>query len=755
MADGGVKPFPDAPEVVAEGGRALTEPEERAYDTDESVLLARMAHNAQDAYRYWHEIYDQTQEDLDFIYGQQWDEAALAERTAEERPALTLNYLPTHINLVTGGIRKNRYDVKVIRRAGLREEGVVSIGGDVYSNSEIMAGIMRDIQQRSAAFEQYVNGSQHAAEGGFGWLRVKKVRPADDPGNVELRIVREQNRFGVLIDPQSTALDHSDARWAIRTVTMARRDFEERYPDEDAGFHTGYPDYDTKDTDMIGFGDWWTTQDRDQVRLVEYWWKEPAKRTLIHLVHPMIFDRLDVWLDDVEDVLDDLRAMGWEEDPDLEREEIDTHKVMVSHMTHRRVLEGPEDWEGVHIPLVMVRGRTIDYDGKTWYVGLTHFAMDAQQMTNFWATAATERVALAPRDGWVLSAKQIEGHEKEWEAGGKPLGYKTYNTAIQGEHPPIREEPPPIPGSELSLVALGRDSIKDTVGLHDANLGKPSNEVSGRAIQSRQAAGMTATYDYPDNLASAVARLGVILIDLIPRVYSGQRVARLVMEDEESTADVVLNQVVEDAATGKKHLVAAIGLARYDVTVKPSPSFASQREEMVALLTELGKNNPAAIQPILHLLVQGMDIPYGGQISRILKGLVPRHLLSEADRQRLPPPEPTPEQIIAQANLQAEKVRAQSVQARAQADIQVAQSKAREGDQQLEERRLQVEEQKLQNAREEIMLERAKVELKKAEVGLQQAQAAAAQAEHEGSEEEVEKRAKAKAAEKVDPKTLP
>lgn len=752
MADDTIaKPFPDQPTVVGSGGRALTEPEESAYDDYESQLCAKMVANGQDAYRYWNEIYDQCDEDVAFIYDEQWDEKALAQREAEERPALTLNFLPTHINLVTGGIRKNRFDIKVIRRAGLAEDGIVSLGGQTYSNADIMGGMIRDIQSRSMAFDQYINASQHAAEGGFGWLRVKKVRPEDDPGNVELRVVREQNRYSVMIDPQSTMIDHSDMRWAIVSVCMAKRDFETRYPEEDSKFNSGHPEYNTKDSDLTGFGDWWTNHDKDQVRVIEYWWREPVKRTIVHLMRreEERFERMDVWEDEVEDVLDELETMGWIEDPERDREELDTDRVMVCHMTHKRILEEPVEWEGCHIPIVMVRGRTVDYDGKTHYLGLTHFAKDAQSMTNYWATAATERVALAPKDGWVLSAQQIQGHEKEWESGGPPLGYRTYNqTGMEGEHIPIREEPPPLPSAELSLVGIGRDSIKDTVGLHDANLGRPSNEVSGAAIRNRQAAGMTATYDYPDNLASALTRLGKILVDLIPRVYTGQRVQRIVMEDEESTADVVLNQVIKDRQSGKNVLVAAIGLARYDVTVKPGPSFASQREEMVAMLTELGKNNPQAIQPILHLIVQGMDIPYGGEVTRILKGLVPRHLLSEEDRRKLPPPEPTPGEKIAQMEQQGEMAKAKAVEAKAASDLQIAQTQLQAAQEQVKLRELQVAEQQLQNEREEVLLEKARVELEKAKVEK-------ARTEEEGSEEEVERRARRQAADKADPKSLP
>lgn len=668
--DGNPKPFPDHPEHVGRLSSAMEHPD-RDYEDRESELRSKMVYNLAEAHKYWRECYENAQDDLEFIYSHQWDAKTLKERERAGRPALTMDYLPNHISIVLGHARRNRYGIKVMRKNGLNQK-IMSERGQVYHNSEVMAGIIRDIEWRSKAHTKYIAALGHAIESGYGWLEICKVRPQDDPFNIELRIERIKDRHAVMWDPYAEQPDRSDAQWCAISTIMPRREFRERYGDpldqqgainsalenQGGGAGSGYP----------GFNTWWNNNRLDDARIVRYYWKEPMKRTAIRLARRdgEEMDIIDLWKDDIEEVLDELEDdYGYQVVKEME---VDSHKVMVVHQTSFSTLEGPMEWGGMDIPVVGVYGREIEINGKTHYTGIIRYAQDACRMANYWATAATERVGLSPNSRVRMTPEQLAGHEKDYDGSLGPHAVEKYNH-IDGQQPPEDKPPADVPVAELNLFSVARDTIKDVIGIHDANLGKPSNEVSGRAITARKDAGLVSTQDYPDHLAEAIQRVAEILTGLIPVVYDKPRIQRLILNDDTET-EVILNQRVTDKETGKSVLVGGLSMTRYTVAVRAGPAYATQREEMLATLSEFGKTNPQAIQPVLHLLVQTMDLPMADELSRIFKGLVPRHLLSEKDREEMPEPQPSPAQQLEMEKLKTDQVQAQSQQAVAQSKVE-------------------------------------------------------------------------------------
>lgn len=90
---------------------------------------------------------------------------------------------------------------------------------------------------------------------------------------------------------------------------------------------------------------------------------------------------------------------------------------------------------------------------------------------------------------------------------------------------------------------MASDDMKAVMGMYDASLGARSNETSGKAIIARQREGDTSTYDFIKNRNIAVEHGGRIILDLIPRLYTTERILRCVQEDG-STYTVPVNQPV-------------------------------------------------------------------------------------------------------------------------------------------------------------------------------------------------------------------
>ena len=91
------------------------------------------------------------------------------------------------------------------------------------------------------------------------------------------------------------------------------------------------------------------------------------------------------------------------------------------------------------------------------------------------------------------------------------------------------------------------DDIKATTGQYDPSLGATSNERSGRAILARQAQSDTGTYHYVDNLARAIRHVTRQIIDMIPKIYDTQRIARIIgLDGETKMAKIDLQKMAND-----------------------------------------------------------------------------------------------------------------------------------------------------------------------------------------------------------------
>ena len=532
---------------------------------------------------------------------------------------------------------------------------------------------MRDVESRSNAIEHYMIACQHAVEAGFGWLRVNKVRPPDDPLNVELRVESIDNRWSVMFDPFATEPDLRDARWCAVSTLVPREDFEARYG-ESLKHSPGYMGIAGGDGSNTvgggasgGFGEWWSGADKDSVRVVEYWWKEPVRRTICVMRTPS-GEEAHLWMDEISDVHDEMvDELGYEK---LREVEVDSHVVKVVHCTDAHILEGPHTWGGFDIPIIGVFGRRVDFDGKRYYFGLTRYARDPQQMLNYWASQATERVGTSPQSKFMAPHQAIAGFETDWRDAnsGSAKAILPYNF-IEGWPGPQQIMPPPMPSGEMSLVSLGQGVLMDTIGLHEANLGQSGNEVSGKAIQARQMSGSISTREFTSNLAAAIARVGEIMCSLIPKLYGDEnRLQRIVLADD-SEAHVRLNQYVEDRESGKTFRVGALNMARYAVTVGVGPALMTQREALADNLTEWGKTNPQAATILLPTILRSSDFPMAKKAADMVTvAMLPPNLWSEELKAKYPPPPPTPDQEQ-QAQIEAAQAQAAAAQAESKSAV--------------------------------------------------------------------------------------
>jgi len=540
-------------------------------------------------------------EDLRFRAGEQWPENIKIDRQNTGRPCLTINRIPQFLRQVTNEIRQNRPSIQV---------NPVDDQADPET-AEILQGIMRHIEVSSDADVAYDTAAEHAATFGFGYLRVITDYVDERSFDQEIRIERIRNPFSIYFDPECQKPDYSDARWAFVVQDVDREEYRALYPDSEL---SGLADMTTVGDQAPG----WING--KSVRIAEYWHIDHKEQELALLPDGSVMPA-------------DMVPEGV---PVLRTRTVQVPKVYWCKVNGLEVLE-KQEWPGRWIPIVPVLGDEVIVNGERQLYGLVRFARDPQRMYNYWATAETEMIALAPKAPFIGAAGQFEGFERQWQSANVRnlpyLEYKPVSHAGVPMGPPQRQvyEPPIQAISHARMQA--NDDLKATTGICDASLGARSNEQSGRAILARQREGDVANFHYADNLARSIKHLGKILLDLIPRIYDAPRVMRIIGAEEVERV-VQINAPTRDKGVER---IYDLSIGEYDVTVSVGPSFSTKRQEAVDSMLQLSQAYPPLMQVAGDLLVKNMDWPGASEIAERLKKLLPPNLQEEQEDQQVPP----------------------------------------------------------------------------------------------------------------------
>jgi len=339
------------------------------------------------------------------------------------------------------------------------------------------------------------------------------------------------------------------------------------------------------------------------------------------------------------------------------------------------------DWAGKYIPIVPVYGdEVIDEAGKRWFRSLIRDAKSAQQMFNYWRTTTTELIALAPKAPWIGEEGAFDA-DPNWESANSTSHAKL--EYAKGSPPPQRQPFTGVPAGALQEALNANDDMKSIIGIYDASLGARSNETSGRAILARQREGDVSTFHFIDNLSRAIRHGGRILLDLIPKVYSTERIVRILGEDLAPAAVRIAptGQPVTEQADESGRIVGRIydiTAGKYDLTVASGPSFTTRREEAAMQMEAFIQKVPQAAPLIGDLYAEALDWPLADRIGERLKALLPPQLQDGGGGPPAIPPQVQQQMQQGLQLIQQQGAQLQLAQQRIQALEQAAQAKARE-----------------------------------------------------------------------------
>lgn len=592
-------------------------------DTWHQTMLER----SQEAFSFDTEQRRRVVEDMKFAFvsGHQWDRHLTAKR--KNRPCYESNRIRQLIRRVTGQQLKNKPQIKV--RA---------VENNDVDTAEVYNGLIKNIEVQSSAETAYDTANQWAVGGGFGILRVIAEYEGPDTFNQCLKIKTVMDPMRCWCDPAAVEFDRSDAKYWFIDEFIPLAEYQRRWPKaEVVNFEAPLDDYERE----------WVQ--RDDVRIAEYWWKEPETKT-IHL----LTDGSVVAAEDFDPIADEAAAgfPGPDGQPTAEpvtikqsrKAEVDcVYSCLVSG---KGKLEEPTKWGGSMIPIVPQWGDLVSIDGKQIYSGMTRFGKDMQMIHNFELSTTVEVIAKLPNSPLMATAKQIEGLSSYYER----MGYDDPPVLLYNQDgnapPPQRQPMANFPSAMVQMSQIATDELKASLGVYDASIGARSNETSGRAILARQNEGDIVNFIYVDNQVKALKRLGEILVDAIPHYYDAERSIRILGEDN-AEKYIEINKPTIDQQTGETYIVNDLSRGKYDVTVTVGKSFDTARMELAEAAQALSAQ-PGPFGALgQFMLLSSIDVPGMDEyVKAARKVLVQQGLLEPGEGDKPPaPPQPNPKDV--------------------------------------------------------------------------------------------------------------
>jgi hypothetical protein len=594
-------------------------------------------------------------EDIKFgRLGEQWPEDVRKLRQQEGRPCLTVNRIPSFIRQVVNDGRQNKPSISV---------HPVDSGAD-YDTAQVIGGLIRSIERGSNASLAYDTALDQAVSSGFGFFRITTDYCHAETFDQEARIERIANQFSVHWDVSSTAFDSSDWEYCFIDELLTDGEFKRRYPKAKHDF-SDWPE-------GLGEGqEEWT--DEEKIRVAEYWQRIEKKRKIVRLTDGTVLraDQLEapqmlLGMDGNPLTLSLKDALAMEGVTINGEREATYYEVKRRMISPLEVLS-EEDWPGQTIPICPVWGEEVIYRGKRHFRSLIRDARDPQAMMNFWRSASTELVALAPRAPWLVPTGGIPPNEMEkWQtANTRSHAYLEFDPTAGAI--PQRVPFAGMPAGALQEALNAQDDMKAVMGIYDASLGARSNETSGRAIMARQREADKGTFHFIDNMSRAIQSAGRILIEIIPSLYSTRQTIQILGDDERQRVERVTAEVgAPPSAEDPEGKIYNLAAGKYDVTVSVGPNYQTQRQQTVDAMTELFRANPASAEVLGDVYVKNMDWPGSDKAAERIQvlqyaqgmrlGLPPEVLqqqFPEIARQFPPRPPPMPPGMMPQNSMQA------------------------------------------------------------------------------------------------------
>lgn len=530
-------------------------------------------------------------EEYDFVRGKQWSEDDKAALTEKGRPALTINKIRPHLNILSGYQRVNRYEVNFEPRTS-----------DDFESCELRKGVTKYIMDNCDYNDVESAVFMDGVIGGIGWFHVfYDWDYTAMEGEIDIERV---SPFDIYTDPEARKPDYSDGKFLCRAKWVDKDELCDIYPEHADDILSEFRRYDMdeKEADMVGTEPLWYNRDLKKVRLIECWYKEREMETRYMMA--------DGTISDVPPPIPTVISSPFQVPVDKVRLAVIMGDIKLEEM----------DSPYQHGFFPFVPFTLYHYGEGDVPCGVVRDVKDPQREINKKRSQILHILNTQGNSGLITetTAMTEEQQERYRKYGSKPGAIIEVNdgTLAGGRIREIQPSAPPV-----GLIQSAQESEADIpkiTGINESMLGISSPQQSGRAIELNQRQAVTNIAPFFDNLRKSKRAIVQQLWGykghkgLIPQYYTEEKVFRIVGKTGQEQFVTVNQQVqMQDPQTGQLITTVLNDLSQgnYDVIISDTPYSVSQRQgqfwALVDAVSKLGL--PANI--IFDKLIELSDIP--------------------------------------------------------------------------------------------------------------------------------------------------
>ena len=282
----------------------------------------------------------------------------------------------------------------------------------------------------------------------------------------------------------------------------------------------------------------------------------------------------------------------------------ETHKMRVVKTAGHVLLEDfyPDlAVEDFHI--IPVFGKHYVIDDKLGFSGKVRTTKDPQRSINKYYSMILDNGNKNNNNLMFYDDDTFGGNEmleQEFkENATKPLHIQKVNNLSKI---PVTLPAPTINSNAATILEMSSALFQKISNVNAEMLGQESNSTSGRAILLRKQGALVGNEYLFDNLALAKRRLGKLLISMIQKVFTPERIVRII-KNQSIREQIKVTDIKGSGPLFEKYPPEAIeemlsntDLTKYDISVAESPYNPTTRQYIYWSLVEAGQNG-APIPP--------------------------------------------------------------------------------------------------------------------------------------------------------------
>lgn len=524
---------------------------------------------------YHNKTYDYVKDQLEFASGDQWQSGVQAERKKDGRPTVVLNLTKSYINRVVNPVRMNPVGVNV--------------GTDNKELTELLSGIVRQVEVESRMKEVTDVAYENAVTGGLGWYRLGTDYIDDDSLEQKVTVDIVRNPMSCWLDPYSKRADGSDAMHGAFIEYIDEEAAKAEYGDEAVGQGLGgidiFEHWTVPDGSVADF----TYYEIDCEKVQRYWYEDGT--TTDSQPNP---------------------NKAYVKARTIENKQVRAIRYIGNKKIEEALIPIP------FIPLIPVYGDHLMLNNYSdvHLAGIVHWIKDSQRMVNYYGSNELELASLAPKSPWVIAEGQIEGYEEDWVNANRiatsALTYKPDALGGQMVPPPQRADNQAQTGGLMASRQKAQEDMGREIGIFDNMLGQveAANE-SGKAALLRANQGELPTAHYLQNLEQSIAQVGRVMLYLLAWVGDTPRMVG-VRDPQGKT------QYVE---TTLSEILTPKVLKNASIETTAGPAYESRRRESINAIMQMGQIMPDKMGVMADILVENLDAPGSLEIAERLRKL--------------------------------------------------------------------------------------------------------------------------------------